>query len=62
MNVPTTGGGTARTEFEVISGQNFDNLLSGEIPYTSIVKEKTSNSMATALKNQGFKAHAIPQL
>lgn len=59
MNVPTTGGGTARTEFEVISGQNFDNLLSGEIPYTSIVKEKTSNSMATALKNQGFTAHAI---
>lgn len=59
MNVPTTGGGTARTEFEVISGNNFDNLLSGEIPYTSIVKEKTSNSMATALKKQGFSAHAI---
>ena len=59
MNVPTTGGGTARTEFEVISGNNFDNLLSGEIPYTSIVKEKTSNSLATALKNQGFAAHAM---
>lgn len=59
MNVPTTGGGTARTEFEVISGNNFDNLLSGEIPYTSIVKEKTSNSLATALKNQGFSAHAL---
>lgn len=59
MNVPTTGGGTARTEFEVISGNNFDNLLSGEIPYTSIVKEKTSNSMATALRKQGYSAHAI---
>lgn len=59
MNVPTTGGGTARTEFEVITGNNFDNLLSGEIPYTSIVKEKTGNSMATALKNQGYGAHAL---
>lgn len=59
MNVPTTGGGTARTEFEVITGNNFDNLLSGEIPYTSIVKEKTSNSLATALKKQGFTAHAL---
>ncbi len=59
MNVPTTGGGTARTEFEVITGNNFDNLISGEIPYTSIVKEKINNSMATALKNQGYKAHAI---
>ena len=59
MNVPTTGGGTARTEFEVITGNNFDNLLSGEIPYTSIVKEKTSNSMATALKKHGFTAHAL---
>lgn len=59
MNVPTTGGATARTEFEAISGNNFDNLLSSEIPYTSIVKEKTSNSLATALKNQGYAAHAI---
>lgn len=59
MNVPTTGGGTARTEFEVLTGNNFDNLLSGEIPYNSIVKEKTSNSLATALKKQGFGVHAI---
>lgn len=59
MNVPTTGGGTARTEFEVFTGNSFDYLLSGEIPYTSIVREKTSNSLATALKKQGFGVHAI---
>ena len=59
MNVPTTGGGTARTEFEMLTGSNFDYLLEGEIPYTSIVKEKPSNSLATTLKKQGFGVQAI---
>lgn len=59
MNVPTTGGGTARTEFEVITGNSFDYLLPSEIPYSTIVREKTSNSLATTMKKQGFGVHAI---
>lgn len=59
MNVPSTGGGTARTEFEMLTGSNFDYLLSGEIPYTSIIKERTANSLATTLKKQGFGVEAV---
>lgn len=54
INVPVTGGGTARTEFEVLTGNNFDYLIPGEIPYDSFVKEKSINSIATTLKQQGY--------
>ena len=54
INVPVTGGGTARTEFEVLTGNNFDYLIPGEIPYDSFVKEKNVNSIATTLKKQGY--------
>lgn len=54
INVPVTGGGTARTEFEVLTGNNFDYLIPGEIPYDSFAKEKNINSMATTLKKQGY--------
>lgn len=54
INVPVTGGGTARTEFEVLTGNNFDYLIPGEIPYDSFVKEKNVNSVATTLKKQGY--------
>ena len=39
INVPVTGGGTARTEFEVLTGNNFDYLIPGGIPYDRFVKE-----------------------
>ncbi|WP_042271240.1 LTA synthase family protein [[Clostridium] dakarense] len=59
INVPVIGGGTARTEFEVLTGNNFDYLIPGEIPYDSFVKKKNVNSIATTLKNQGYGAHIM---
>ena len=59
MNMPTTGGGTARTEFEMYTGNSFKYLLDGEIPYVTIVKNKPGNSIATYLKSQGYGAHAL---
>lgn len=59
MNAPTTGGGTARTEFEVLTGNNFDYLIPGEIPYDTIAKQKAINSVASTLKKQGYKATII---
>ena len=35
LQVPTLGGGTIRTEFEVLSGINMDLLAPGEAPYNS---------------------------
>ncbi|MCC3869877.1 LTA synthase family protein [Terrisporobacter mayombei] len=58
-SVPTTGGGTVRTEYEVMTGNNIDYLTPGEIPYNTILKGKFYNSIATTLKSQGYKAHAI---
>lgn len=58
-DVPTTGGGTVRTEYEVMTGNNIDYLTPGEIPYNTILKGKHYNSLATTLKNQGYSAHAI---
>lgn len=59
INVPVVGGGTARTEFEILTGNNFDYLIPGEIPYDSFVKKKKVNSIATTLKNQGYGAHIM---
>lgn len=59
INVPVVGGGTARTEFEILTGNNFDYLIPGEIPYDSLVKKKNVNSIATTLKNQGYGAHIM---
>ncbi|MEG0249216.1 MAG: LTA synthase family protein [Peptostreptococcus sp.] len=59
MDVPVTGGGTARTEYEVLSGSSFDYLNPGEIPYQTFLSEKPSLSMATNLKNNGYKTVAI---
>lgn len=56
INVPVTGGGTARTEFEVLTGNSFDYLINGEVPYDSFVKEKPVNSIASTLKKQGYEA------
>lgn len=58
-DVPTTGGGTVRTEYEVMTGNNIDYLTPGEIPYNTILKGKYHNSIATTLKAEGYGAHAI---
>lgn len=58
-DVPTTGGGTARTEFEVMTGHNIDYLTFGEIPYNTILKNKNYNSVVSTLDSQGYETHAI---
>lgn len=59
MNVPVIGGGTARTEYEVLSGSNFDFLQQGEIPYHTFLSEKPSLSIASNLNSIGYKTVAI---
>ena len=59
LHVPSFGGGTANTEFEVLTGINLDNFGPGEYPYKTIMLEKTCESMAYNLKELGYTAHAI---
>lgn len=59
LSVPSFGGGTANTEFEVLTGINLDNFGSGEYPYKTIMLEQTTETIAYNLKELGYSAHAI---
>lgn len=58
MNVPTFGGGTIRTEYEVLTGVPLLAYPKIEFPYLQL---KTSNvdSLALQLKNNGYYSTAI---
>ncbi|MDD4681473.1 MAG: LTA synthase family protein, partial [Clostridia bacterium] len=55
----SVGAGTANTEFEVISGMRVRFFGPGEYPYKSILKDKTSETIAYNLKRVGYGTHAI---
>lgn len=57
--VPSVGAGTANTEFEVLTGMSLRYFGPGEYPYKTIVKYQPMESVATALKEFGYGAHAL---
>ena len=57
--VPSFGGGTANTEFEVLTGVNLENFGPGEYPYKTVMLNETCESLAYNLKENGYSAHAI---
>lgn len=60
LHVPTTGGGTVRTEFEVLSGVSLAYLAPGEIPYNSgILSKEPIETIAYILKDKGYRTTAI---
>ncbi|MBQ8808487.1 MAG: sulfatase-like hydrolase/transferase, partial [Clostridia bacterium] len=59
LAVPSFGGGTANTEFEVLSGINLDYFGPGEYPYKTIMLKKTCETIAFNLKELGYSTHAI---
>lgn len=59
LEVPSIGAGTANTEFECITGMNLDFFGPGEYPYKTILKDRTCESLAYLLKNQGYSASAM---
>ena len=59
LTVPGIGGGTANTEFEVITGMELDYFDTGEFPYDTVLKKKTSESYASMLGSLGYSTHAI---
>ena len=59
FKVPSVGAGTANTEFEVLTGMNLRYFGPGEYPYKTIMKYQEAESIATALKEFGYGAHAL---
>ena len=57
--VPSVGAGTANTEFEVLTGMSLRYFGPGEYPYKTLVKYQPMESVATALKELGYGAHAL---
>ena len=59
LYVPTIGGGTANTEFEIISGLNLDFFGAGEYPYNTILQNTTCETMCYNLKDYGYVSTAM---
>ena len=59
LYVPTIGGGTANTEFEVLSGLNLDFFGAGEYPYNTILQEKPCETVCYDLKDYGYVTTAM---
>ena len=59
LYVPTIGGGTANTEFEVLTGLNLDFFGAGEIPYNTILQQTAVETVNYDLKDYGYTATAL---
>lgn len=59
LYVPTIGGGTANTEFEVLSGMNLDFFGAGEYPYNTVLQENTCETVCYDLKDYGYTTTAM---
>ena len=59
LTVPSIGGGTANTEFEVLTGMSLDYFGTGEYPFKTILQSKTCESISYDLKEQGYSTHAM---
>ena len=59
INVSTIGGGTVRSEFEFLTGNNLDYMPVGEIPYVSSIGKKTIESIANIMESKNYETTVI---
>lgn len=59
INVPTIGGGTVRSEFEFLTGNNLDYMPVGEIPYVSSIGKKKIESIANIMESEDYETTVI---
>ena len=59
FHVPVVGGGTANTEFEVLTGMNMDSFGAGEYPYFTVLRDMPIESVAYVLKKLGYDVTAV---
>lgn len=58
MKVPTFGGGTIRTEFEVMTGMPMDAFPNAQFPYVTLVRDRIPG-LVSELKKHGYRAIAV---
>ena len=59
LYVPTIGGGTANSEFEILTGLDLDFFGAGEYPYNTVLQNTACESICTNLKPFGYTATAL---
>ena len=59
LSVSSLGGGTANTEFEVLTGLDLSFFGTGEYPYQSILGEACCETVAFNLAPLGYTAHGM---
>ena len=59
LRVPVVGAGTANTECEVLTGMSTRFFGPGEYPYQTRLKDRTAESVAYNLAENGYATHAI---
>lgn len=59
LYVSTIGGGTANTEFEVLTGIDLTLFGLGEYPYTTVLKNAVPSSVCYDLSEHGYTSFAI---
>jgi hypothetical protein len=59
LTMPTVGAGTARTEFEILSGMSLEYFGFCEYPYKTILRKTACESICYNLSEYGYKSHAI---
>lgn len=59
LTVPAFGGGTANTEFEILTQIDIHTFGLGEYPYTTVLNENAFESTAYYLKENRYNTHAI---
>ena len=59
LAVPALGGGTANTEFEVITGMSTSFFGVGEFPFNTIASRQAIPSLAYTLKDLGYSANSL---
>jgi len=59
LSVPSNGGGTVNTEFEILTGMNLEYFGTIEYPYTTILQDTTCESAAYILEEHNYTSHAI---
>lgn len=59
FSVQSIGGGTANTEFEVLTGMNLEYFGPGEYPYMTVLSDKACESLPYDLRTLGYTSHAF---
>lgn len=59
LTVSSIGGGTSNTEFEIMTGMSLDHFGIGEIPYLTLLSEKSCESIMRNLLEYGYTSTAM---